>query len=253
MLSFYFKDIKVNICNLRSSTEFVLSYLNFKKPAFICVTDAGNIVNAYRNSPELKEAINSSLLSLPDGRPVSLFAGLKGIKGIDRVAGPDFMERIFEMTSDKKVKHFFLGDTEEILGKMKFSVEKNYNLDVNGTLSPAFGEWSLEMNDEIIKCLNESGADLIWVSFGGGKQEIWMKDNFVKLNKGIMIGVGAAFRFYLGEIQRAPVILQRTGFEWMYRLIQQPSKMFKRYLSTLPYFILYSAQEFFRKSKILTF
>lgn len=203
----------------------------------------GNLVNAHRNSPLLKKAINNSFMSLPDGRPISLLAKLKGINHIDRVAGPDFMIEIFRKTSGKYFRHYFLGDTEDILKKLLEKINMEYDLQIAGSYSPEFGEWTDRTDTEIIKRINDSGADFIWIALGGGKQEIWMNQNYNKLNKGIMTGVGAAFRFYTGDIKRAPLIFQRLGFEWLFRLAQQPRKMFNRYLSTLPFFILYSIEE----------
>lgn len=248
MQSFSFKGIKISVCTLKVAVDYTLNYIKTKKPAYICVTDAGNVVNAFRKSPELKCAINKSLISLPDGRPLSLFAGLKGIKGIDRAAGPDFMEKMFAATSDTDNGHFFLGDTDEILNKLIGKISSDHKIKISGTFSPKFGLWDDNYSNEIIKMINDSNADLIWVSLGGGRQEIWMMNNFFKLNKGIMTGVGAAFRFYTGEIKRAPEILQKSGFEWFYRFLQQPSKMFRRYLFTLPFFVYYSFGEYFKKS-----
>lgn len=235
---------------MKTAVEFTLNNLNSGQPGYICVTDVGNIITAHRKNPALKSAINNSLLSLPDGRPLSIFAALKGIKDIDRVAGPDFMQNMFMHTSGKSIRHFFLGDTEDILREVVRKARSEYDINISGYYSPRFEIWSDDYNEDIIKRLNESGSDLIWIGLGGGRQEIWMKNNYVKLNKGIMTGVGAAFRFYTGKIKRAPVFLQKSGLEWSYRLIQQPGKMFNRYLSTLPYFMLYSFGEFFKKSKL---
>ncbi|MEO6695345.1 MAG: WecB/TagA/CpsF family glycosyltransferase [Ignavibacteria bacterium] len=250
MKNFYFKNIKVSCCDSESAVAEVIAHSKLNKPHYICVTDVGNIVNAHRKSPALKEAINNSFISLPDGRPVSLFAKLKGITNIDRVAGPDFMEKVFEKTSGTETTHFFLGDTGEIHRSLKAKLSKKYKLNVTGSLSPEFGTWTPEINDSIIKAIKTADPDFIWVSLGGGKQEIWMKENFEKLNKGIMVGVGAAFRFYTGDIKRAPYIFQRLGFEWFFRLIQQPRKMFYRYASTLPFFVLYSVQELFTNNNL---
>lgn len=211
------------------------------------MTDAGNIVNAHRNSPLLKNAINCSFMSLPDGRPISLLANLRGIKDMDRVAGPDFMDEVFRKTSGTDLSHFFLGDTNELLEKLVKKINEKYDLKIAGTYSPVFGEWTNETDDDTVKRINDSRADFIWVALGGGKQEIWMNENYGKLNKGIMTGVGAGFRFFTGDIKRAPVIFQKLGFEWLFRLFQQPGKMFKRYLSTLPFFIFYSIEELISK------
>lgn len=245
--NFYFKDIKISCCDLDSSVKNTISQIKSGKPNYICVTDVGNLVNAHRKSSELRSAINQSFISLPDGRPISIFAKLKGIRNIDRVAGPDFMEEIFRQTSGTDVKHFFLGDTEEILKALRSKLRSKYDLKIAGSYSPEFGNWDSKTNEDIIKRINESGADLIWVSLGGGRQEIWMKNNFMKLNKGLMTGVGAAFRFFTGDIKRAPLVFQWLGFEWLFRLVQQPGKMFKRYSNTLPFFFVYSIQEFFKK------
>ncbi|MBK8551326.1 MAG: WecB/TagA/CpsF family glycosyltransferase [Ignavibacteria bacterium] len=246
MENFYIKDIKITCCNLESSSEVAISQVKSGNTNYICVTDAGNLVNAHRKSPELKEAINNSFISLPDGRPISMLAKLKGVKDIERVAGPDFMEELFRKTSGTEIKHFFLGDTDEILKSLTEKISGKYNLKIAGTYSPEFGKANESSDNEIVRRINDSGTDIIWVSLGGGKQEIWMKNNYLKLNKGLMIGVGAAFRFFTGDIKRAPVIFQELGFEWFFRLIQQPGRMLKRYSSTLPFFLIYSAEEFFK-------
>jgi len=153
------------------------------------------------------------------------------------------MTEIFRKTSGSDIKHFFLGDTGDILEKLLKKINKNYDLQIAGSYSPDFGVWNKEIDEEIIKRINDSGADFIWVALGGGKQEIWMNENYNKLNKGIMTGVGAGFRFFTGDIKRAPLLFQKMGFEWLFRLVQQPGKMFGRYLSTLPFFVIYSFEE----------
>lgn len=182
-------------------------------------------------------------MSLPDGRPISLLAKLKGIKDMDRVAGPDFMNEIFRKTSGTELRHFFLGDTDDILNKLKKKISVKYDLKIAGSYSPEFGKWTKEIDAGIIKRINDSEADFIWVALGGGKQEIWMNENYNKLNKGIMTGVGAGFRFFTGDIKRAPMVFQKLGFEWLFRLMQQPGKMFTRYMTTLPFFVIYSIEE----------
>lgn len=245
MKSIYIKGVKVSICEMSSAVNETMFLLSSGSPSYICVTDAGNVVNAYRNSSELRKAINDSDLSLPDGRPISILAGMKGIEGIGRVAGPDFMQKIFEQTSGTKLSHFFLGDTNEILDKLMKELKTTYNIQIAGFYSPPFDKWSSATDDEVIKRLRIANADFIWVSLGGGKQEVWMMKNHKRLYKGVMIGVGAAFRFLTGDIKRAPLFMQKTGLEWLYRLIQQPGKMFGRYAGTLPYFAAYSIQELF--------
>ncbi len=245
MKSIFIKGVKVSVCNMTTAIVETLELIISGKPSYICVTDSGNIVNSYRRSEELKLAINNSDISLPDGRPISLLAEAKGVSGMGRVAGPDFMHAVFGETSGSSFTHFFLGDTEETLTKLIKEINSKYNLKIVGTFSPPFENWTDDTDNNIISILQDASADFVWVSLGGGKQEVWMMKNHAKLCKGVMIGVGAAFRFLTGDIQRAPLIMQKAGLEWLYRLIQQPGKMAGRYAGTLPYFALYSIQELF--------
>lgn len=248
----YIKGVKVSVCNIETALGETLKLINNSVPSYICVTDAGNIVNAYRNSDLLKEAINLSAISLPDGRPISLLAGFKGISGIDRVAGFDFMSALFKVSEKNNIRHFFLGDSEETLQKLKILVQSKFNVPVAGVYSPPFGKWNDSINADVIHRVNSSGADIIWVSLGGGRQEIWMMENYRSLSKGVMVGIGAGLRFFTGQIRRAPAFMQRAGLEWLYRLLQQPGKMAGRYASTLPCFALYSIQEIFSDNMKIT-
>jgi len=251
--NFYFKGIKICCCDINNSVQYAFDFIKGDKGSgYICVTDSGNLVNAFKRNPDLKKAINNSLMSLPDGRPLSVFAQLKGIRNIGRVAGPDFMIEIFRRSGGTDIKHFFLGDTEEILERMCAKAISEYSINICGTYSPEFN-LAKDFSDElIIDKIKAADADFIWVALGGGKQEVWMMNNYKKLNKGIMTGVGAAFRFYLGDIKRAPLFFQKIGMEWFFRLIQQPGKMAGRYFKTLPYFVFYSAGEIFKsKSKLI--
>lgn len=245
--NFYIKGVKITCCKLEDSANLVIERARSNEPGYVCVTDAGNIVNAYKRSPALKKAINESFVSLPDGRPISILAEIKGIEGIERVAGPDFMEEIFNKTSATGLSHFFLGETVETHRKLKDKIAAEYDLTISGFCSPEFGEWDEETNEKIFEMINASGPDLIWVSLGGGRQETWMAENIIRLRKGVMIGAGAALRFYTGDIKRAPVFFRSIGLEWFFRLLQQPRKMLARYARTLPLFFVYMIQEIFSR------
>lgn len=240
MRQFYIHGVKVTSCNIESSTQIILDWVKNKENSFVCVTESGNIVKAVRESPALKDAINNSGMSLPDGRPLSILGKIKGFNEIDRVAGPDIMTAIFEATQDSGFSHYFLGDTSEVHLRLHKKLIFDYpNLSIAGMYSPPFGEWNKEIQDNIIREINSKNPSIVWVGLGGGKQEIWMHNNYEKLSGCVMIGVGAAFRFYIGDIKRAPKIFQYLSLEWLFRLLQQPRKMFFRYFSTLPFFIVY--------------
>lgn len=243
MESIYFKGVKVSVCNNETAAEEALRLSRSGIPSYVCVTDAGNIVNAVRGSGALRNAINGSHLSLPDGRPISAVASVKGIRGIARVTGADFMMNVISSGRAYSMRHFLLGDTDEIQERLANELCKRFGVRIAGRYSPPFSPLEEMDNDIAIRKIEDSGADFIWVSLGGGKQEIWMQKNHRRMSKGVMTGVGAAFRFITGDIKRAPVPLQNIGLEWLYRLLQQPGKMAGRYAGTLPVFLYYSIQE----------
>ena len=109
--------------------------------------------------------------------------------------------------------------------------------------SPPFRELTPEEDSKIVDLINNSGADFVWIGLGAPKQEKWMAAHRDRI-KGVMLGVGAGFDFHAGTVKRAPLILQKLGFEWLYRLIQNPKRLLKRYLVTNTKFILYTT---FRK------
>jgi N-acetylglucosaminyldiphosphoundecaprenol N-acetyl-beta-D-mannosaminyltransferase len=230
---FSFKGVKVNSVNIERAINQIIKALYYGRPNYVCVNDVGNIVNSYRKNERLRNAINESYLSLPDGRPLSIYGKLIGYEDIGRVSGAVIMKYLF----GENLSHCFIGDTEELHNRLAENVRNNFqNAFIKGGYSPPFKEWSEKDNEEIIKKINEFAADIVWISFGGGKQEVWMHENYKKIKRGVLIGIGAGFRWYLGDIKQAPTFLQKLSLEWLFRLVQQPS-MFKRYASTLPFFV----------------
>jgi len=230
---FYFKGVKISSVNLNSLDGIFSGSVFNNASKYVCVTDAGNVVNAYKRNRFLKDAINSSFLSLPDGRPLSVFGKFIGYENIGRVSGADILNYLLS----KKLSHCFIGDTADLHERLKNHIGKNHgNAVIKGFYSPPFKEWNTEDNERILKEINNFDADVIWISFGGGKQEIWMAENYLKVKRGILIGIGAGLRWFIGDIKQAPPFFQKMSLEWLFRLIQQP-KMFKRYISTLPFFL----------------
>lgn len=188
-----------------------------KQPGYICLTDVGNVIKATKDK-QLQESINGALFSVADGTPLTWFARMAGCKRIERVSGMDLMAGFLAQMDN--CKHFLLGDTVETLSKV---IEKARRIkpDISITgYSPPFKSFDDQDNRNIIEIIRRADPDIIWVSFGGGKQEKWMKQNIEKLEKGIMIGVGAAFRWFTGDIKAPPLIFQRLGMQWFFRMLQ---------------------------------
>jgi exopolysaccharide biosynthesis WecB/TagA/CpsF family protein len=205
---------------------------------YICFSNVHTSVMA-REDAAYRDVLNGAAFVFPDGNPIAVLQQKEGYVGAKRVAGPDFMERMFNDTADGRLSHFFYGSTQETLDALKAALFEKYpGLDVRGMYSPPFRELTPEEDQADIDMINASGADIVWIGLGAPKQEKWMKAHEGKIN-GVMMGVGAGFNFHAGNIKRAPVWIQKIGFEWLYRLFQDPKRLFKRYFVTNVKFFWY--------------
>jgi N-acetylglucosaminyldiphosphoundecaprenol N-acetyl-beta-D-mannosaminyltransferase len=227
-----------NASSYREVYETLKSSLG-SSPSYITVNNVHTVVECVKNK-KYKEAINNSFLSLPDGKPLSIYAKLKGEKNISRIFGPTLFENTLDWGQEKKIKHFFFGSSEETQTLMISNIKNKYpHAIISGFIVPPFKPFTEEENEKFIKNMNDSGADLFWIGLGAPKQELWMYENYKKLNHGIMIGIGAGFDYLAGNIKHAPEWMKNMALEWLYRLIQEPKRLWKRYLVTNTLFLWY--------------
>ena len=203
---------------------------------YMCVSNVHTTVMSY-DDEEYRAIQNGAALAIPDGGPLSSVGRKRGFKDMQRTTGPDYMVNIFGVSEERGYRHFFYGSTEQTLAKMKERLQSEYpDLQIAGMYSPPFGEVSKEEEERIIEMINSSAADFVWVGLGAPKQERWMAAH-KGIIKGFMVGVGAAFDYYAGNIKRAPKWMQKANLEWLYRFFQSPCKLFKRYFYTNTKFI----------------
>ncbi len=203
---------------------------------YMCISNVHTTVTAYE-SDDYCEVQNNAVLAIPDGGPIASLVQKRGNNNAKRTTGPDYLEEILKISAEKGWKHYFYGSTEETINKLKIMLEEKYNgVQVVGMYSPPFRELTTEEEERIIAEINEAQPDFIWVGLGAPKQEVWMAEHQGKV-KGFMVGVGAAFDYMVGNISRAPEWMQNHNLEWLYRLLQDPKRLFYRYLYTNPKFI----------------
>jgi len=193
-----------------------------------------NAVSASKDR-QLKKAINSSLLSLADGAPLAYFARLAGYSRTERISGVRLMELLF--AEKDGFSHYLLGDTDQTINKVIDKARnKHKGINITGH-SPPFREFTEQDNYEMVEKISKANPDIIWVCFGGRKQEKWMNSNICNIEKGIMIGVGAALRWYTGDIKVPPQIFQKLCLQWFYRLvselINEPQKGTKQFMERI--------------------
>ncbi len=223
----------INMPWLLSFTENNLDVLSGK---YMCVTNVHATVMSYEN-PDYCAIQNAAVLAIPDGGPLSSVGRQRGFKDMRRTTGPSYMVEIFKASAEKGYRHYFYGSTEETLEKLYATLQHDYpGLAVAGMYSPPFRALTPEEDDRIVARINETKPDFVWVGLGAPKQEVWMHEHQESIDA-FMVGVGAGFDYVAGNISRAPHWMQDHNLEWVYRLIQEPKRLFTRYMITNTKFV----------------
>ena len=235
--------VNINLTNLDNTLNKCSQFIGEKDKAYICLAPAHSVMDCYYDE-EVRLSFNNSSLTVPDGMGVVWILKLKGNQSVGRVYGPDLLLNLCEMSIQAGWKHYFYGSTKRILHDLEMNLVKKFpGLRISGTHSPPFTTGKLIEDQEIIDQINGAAPDIIWVGLGSPKQDIWMAENRDRLNASILIGVGAAFDFISGNTKQAPRWIQRSGFEWLFRLMSEPGRLWKRYVH-YPLFVLLVGLEF---------
>ena len=204
---------------------------------YVCICNVHSVVTAARDA-NFNTVINQADMATPDGAPVAWALRHFGCHEQDRINGPDLMWRYLKQAEARGQRPFFYGSSDETLSKLMVSIHKAFPLlHIAGAHVPPFRALNEQEDEAEIKLINQSGAHVVFVGLGCPKQERWMAAHCGRINA-VMIGVGAAFDYHAGTVKRAPLSWQLHGFEWLYRLISEPRRLFMRYLITNTLFIL---------------
>ncbi len=220
---------EIAVTTMKHTIETLEGEMERLRGQYICVSNVHTTVMAYEDAA-YRRVQNGAAIALPDGKPLSLYSRKHGFPEAERVTGPDLMGELF--ARDNGLSHYFYGGTPETIEVLSRKLRATYpNLRIAGMVSPPFRPLTPEEDAEEIRRMNASGADIIWVGLGAPKQENWMYEHRGKVN-GVMIGVGAGFDYHADTIKRAPSWMQKASLEWLYRLMQDPKRLFGRYLKT---------------------
>ena len=239
------KDL-IPVCNILGvniaaiDMEWLLNFTNKHikdlSGDYMCVSNVHTTVTAFENSKYCKIQ-NSGIMAIPDGGPLSTVGHKRGFKNMKRTTGPSYMGEILKISAQKGYRHYFYGSTEETLKKLYKILQCNYpGIQIAGMYSPPFRALTEEEDNLIVQKINDVEPDFVWVGLGAPKQECWMAEHQGKI-KGFMVGVGAGFDYFAGNINRAPIWMQKCNLEWVYRLLQDPERLFGRYWHTNTKFI----------------
>lgn len=232
----------INVTNMEDTIAYITEHLESLKGDYICVSNVHTTVMAYRDKA-YRKVQNSGAMALPDGQPLSIVSRRRGFSEARRVPGPDLMPAILDLSQKTGYRHYFYGSTEATLEALRAALLRRYpKLQIAGMYSPPFRELTKKEDEEIVRRINESNADFVWVALGAPKQEWWMYEHRHRINA-LMLGVGAAFDFTAGTTKRAPMWMQRLCLEWVFRILRDPRRMLPRYLNTNFAFVYYVYRE----------
>ncbi len=236
---------KIDVVYWGGAVATLLRWASARESRYVCACNVHSVVTA-QSDERLAASVRGADMVVPDGAPVAWLMRKSGVDSQQRVSGPDLMWRYFAAAAAYGESIFLLGGTADTLARLQARIEATFpGLRVIGTHSPPYRALSAEEDTALVQMLNDSGATTIWVALGCPKQEIWMAEHRDRV-RSVLIGVGAAFGFHAGTVRRAPAWMQRLSLEWLHRLLSEPGRLWRRYLTTNTLFILAAARQLLR-------
>jgi N-acetylglucosaminyldiphosphoundecaprenol N-acetyl-beta-D-mannosaminyltransferase len=226
--------VGVSALNLMQARDLVVGLHGVQRRGYICLGTAHGLTEA-RRDPDLRRIYNESWLTTPDGMPLVWL----GPRGVERVYGPDLMLAVCDAGRSVGLRHYLCGGVPGVAAQLKGRLEARFpGLTIVGTFTPPFRELNESETAALRADVTRTRPDVVWVGLSSPKQEKFMDRHWRNLDAGVMIGVGAAFDFHSGRVRQAPRWIQRSGFEWLFRLCAEPRRLGPRYLKTNPLFVI---------------
>ena len=214
---------------------------------YVAISNVHVVVSAWRDAA-YRKVINEADMATPDGAPVAWMLRRLGFAGQPRINGPDLTWALCERCAAEGLPVYFYGSTEVTLEALTQRLQAALpSLVIGGTESPPFRPLTPDEDAAAIARINASGAGIVFVGLGCPKQERWMAEHRGRANA-VMVGVGAAFDFHAGKVQRAPQWMRDNGLEWLHRLASEPRRLWKRYLVTNTLFVFGAAGQLLRRA-----
>lgn len=229
--------IGVSAINPPLALETISGWIARREAHYVCVTGVHGLMESQRD-PTLRQIHNRAGLVTPDGMPLVWLSRLKGHRDVERVYGPDLMLDCCELSVARGYRHFLYGGQEGVPERLAERLRRRFpGLVIAGCHSPPFRQLTADEDAEIVRQINDTHADIVWVGLSTPKQERWMYEHRVRVQAPVMIGVGAAFDFHAGLKRQAPRWMGQNGLEWLFRLAMEPRRLWRRYLVNNPLFV----------------
>lgn len=231
--------MRVDATNYAEATQTVCDWAGQGDPHYVCVANVHMVMEAW-DDPGYQALVNRADLVTPDGMPLAWVLKRKGFPLKDRVYGPTLMQHVLIEADRHRIPVGFLGGQPEVLYLLIAKLRERFPvLPIAFYESPPFRPLSADEDRELVKRIHNSGTKILFVGLGCPKQERWMAAHANGTEhpvQAVMLGVGAAFDFHAGTLRQAPPWMQRIGMEWLFRLMMEPRRLWKRYFKHNPRF-----------------
>lgn len=229
--------VGISAINLALARQAILDAVHSRRKGYVCVTGVHGVMESH-DDPAIQAIHNRAFLCTPDGMPMVWLGRLRGKRQMARVYGPDLM---LEILAEPTVRHFFYGGANGVAQVLADRMRARFpQAQITGTFEPPFRELTSEEYGRLARLVAAAQPDIVWVGLSTPKQERFMAEYLPRLETTLMIGVGAAFDFHAGRVKQAPRWVQRSGFEWLYRLWHEPRRLGPRYLKNNPRFVFWA-------------
>lgn len=235
--------VGISAINMGMAVEMIDAWIADKDRYYVTVTGVHGVMEC--QSDELLRRIhNRAGLVTPDGMPMVWIGRRRGCRQMQRVYGPDLMARVCARSPERGYRHFFYGGAAGVAERLAQQLSRRYpGLVVVGTHSPPFHALTPEEDAAETALINEAEPDIVWVGLSTPKQERWVGVHRERLSAPVLIAVGAAFDIHAGLKPEAPIWVQHSGFQWLFRLALEPRRLWRRYLVNNPIFLLRFVQQ----------
>lgn len=222
--------VPVSVLTMDAALAAIDGWIRGGERMYVCTIDVHALVES-RSAPDVRDIYRSAAIAAPDGMPLVWLLRRSGYPAAERICGPDLMPAVFQQSQSRGYRHFLYGSSEETLLLLQQKLNRKFpGARIVGHHSPPFRPLTREEERDVDQRVNAADPDIVWVGLGAPKQDRWIAAHRDALNAPLLIGVGAAFDMIAGRVKRAPRLVQRTGCEWMFRMVQEPRRLSARYV-----------------------
>ncbi len=230
--------VPISAVTLEQAVNTMEEWIKQRDQHYICVAPAYSVALC-QTDPTIKQIFNNAGMVTPDGMGLVWAMRVLGYSQKERIYGPDLMLKFSEVAAKKGYTNFYYGGGPGIAEKLAQEMKERFRgLEIVGTFTPPFRPLTPKEDKIVTEMINKAKPDVVWIGISTPKQDLWMAEHIGKINVPVMVGVGAAFNFLSGKVKQAPKWMQRSGLEWLFRLYQEPGRLWYRYLVYNPLFVL---------------